>query len=237
MTSVSVCEHWTSCASPPHPTKVRQALCMHVVSECPFWCKERWAARGQRLVGAPAMASSNGQHAQCQNQKECLSACPVCYSPEACMGVSKGTRSFSLDVIAVTSKLSLMSRHSMACKGDSDSSVSQTWHRNSSATADKHDTCWHVGTETESWLWVSASRIREKHLQIGPGDAERLQLFSILPQNTCADEAALQADFWTDSRFAAAHHWTGRRSEQRPDAWSPSSQTGPAKHNYMLFLP
>ncbi len=32
------------------------------------------------------------------------------------MEVSKGTRSFSFDVIAVTSKLSLMSSDSMACK-------------------------------------------------------------------------------------------------------------------------
>ena len=37
-------------------------------------------------------------------------------SPEACIGVSKGTRSFSLEFIAVTSRLSLMSRDSIACK-------------------------------------------------------------------------------------------------------------------------
>lgn len=48
------------------------------------------------------------------------------------------------------------------------------------------------------------------------------------PQSTCADGAAQQVGSWTDSVSAEAHHWTGRRSEQKLGAWSPGSQTGPA---------
>jgi len=54
------------------------------------------------------------------------------------------------------------------------------------------------------------------------------------PQSTCADGAALQVGSWTDSVSAEAHHWTGRRSEQKLGAWFPGSQTGPAGTSNMF---
>ncbi len=185
------------------------------------------------------------------------------------MEVSKGTRSFSFDVIAVTSKLSLMSSDSMACKSvcllrapihTSTCTVPQVrtvahWYADVAGLA-SHCGTQHGSSMTQHGCSINSINNRAEMFEvcgfIGTLSGMQVVSFSRLchphrmraccvckasPQSTCADGAAQQVGSWTDSVSEEAHHWTGRRSEQKLGAWFPSSQTGPAgTSNFVLQI-
>ena len=87
---------WPSCAAPPHSANAPPAL--HTTR-----------AAALSVLHAITLLTQN-------NPDGCQSADALASPPDACIGLSKGTRSFSLEIMAVTVRSSSKLRLSMACR-------------------------------------------------------------------------------------------------------------------------